>query len=228
MVLALCALFAGISAYRVWVEEEALGPTGPSEEMPTPPSEKRETDKRSSSRGLAYAVIAERTLFSPDRVEYLPAISEAVAEEKEPVISGKRVNLHGVVIMENDRKALIDNPRSGPDEPSKKWVRVGDSLGNLLVTAIERESVSLKEGGKEYRVPLYRKQGSLSPSSDPDQGSPTASPTVVSTETKTESTVAKKRIPEASREREDEAAGETETIQTPFGTITRKKRSNNR
>jgi hypothetical protein len=233
VILALCVLFVGSSAYHVWSREEPVEAMEPSAELPVPAPEKMRTNERGSLRESAYSVIAERTLFRPDRVESLPEPSEPTVREELPLISGRRMSLYGVIIMGDDRKALIDNPIRKPDEPEKKWVRVGEMLGNWTVGAIEPESILLKEGGNTYKIPLYTKE-SMGSSRSPDRGRSTSSPTVVDTETQQPSSApkaissgtraAKKReIPGAGTRKGDEATEEIETIVTPFGTITRKK-----
>ena len=58
VILALCAVFAGSMAYRVWVQEEPLGwgapPSAPSVSAP----EKTQPNKRTFLRESAYRVIA--------------------------------------------------------------------------------------------------------------------------------------------------------------------------
>lgn len=233
IILALCVLFAGSSAYRAWTQEERVEAMEPSAELPVPAPEKMRTNERGSLRESAYSVIAERTLFTPDRVEFLPESSEPTEQAELPIISGRRMSLYGVIIMGNDRKALIDNPRREPDEPERKWVRVGEMLGNWTVSAIEPESILLREGAKNYKIPLYTRESGKS-SQSPDKGRSTSSPTVVNTETQKPSSAPKVissgtraaekgETPGAGTRKGDEATGEMETIVTPFGTITRKK-----
>ncbi len=232
-ILALCVLFVGGRAYRVWTQEEPVEAMEPSLDLPVLASEKTRTNERGSLRESAYSVIAERTLFRPDRVEFLPESSEPTAREEIPLISGRRLSLYGVIIMGNDRKALIDNPIRQPDEPGKKWVRVGEVMGNWTVSAIEPESILLVEGAKNYKIPLYTKESGKS-SRSPDKGRSTSSPTIVNTETQQPSSapkvissgtgaVQKRETPGTGTRKGTEATGETETIITPFGTFTREK-----
>jgi len=236
IVLALCVLFVGSSAYHVWTRQEPVEAMEPSAQLPVPAPEKIRTNERGSSRESTYSVIAERTLFKPDRVEFLPQSVEPTVQEELPLISGRRMSLYGVIITGDNRKALIDNPIQKPDEPKKKWVRVGEMMGNWAVSAIEPESILLREGTKEYRIPLYTKE-SRNSSLSPDRGRPTSSPTVVNTETQGPSSMPKavsggsgtsnrKGTPRADTIKGDEADEEMETIVTPFGTIRRKKGGN--
>ena len=232
VILALCVLFAGASAYRVWVQEEPLAAIEPTEQLPVPAPEKRQASAQLSSRESAYAIIPERTLFSPNRAEYIPEVSEADTEAKQPVISGRKIELHGVIIRGDYRKALIDNPARDPDEPLRKWVSVGDVLDRLTVFAIEPKSVVLDEGGKRYNVTLYTKEGTPHVRQGTEREKSTSSPTVVNTDIKKPSSVTKTVISGTEKEKvpsksdgmkEDEGTGDFKTISTPFGPI--KKRS---
>jgi hypothetical protein len=254
VILALCTLFAGSMAYRVWVQEEPLErgapPSAPSVSAP----EKTQPNKGTFLRESAYSVIAERSLFSSDRKESIPEEPKVVKEKKPPVISGNRIHLYGVIIMEDERKALIDNPVRGLDEPQMKWVSIGDTFSDLRIAGIEPESILLRQGKNEYEIFLYddEKKG---PHSSPESGTPSPStPTVVNIGPDTPSSPEKaasegdaKRAtrpqdftkkapgdgntkpqagPGADQIKEDDASEEFETIETPFGTIKRKKRSN--
>lgn len=222
IVLVLCAAFAGKGVYSVWIQEERTKLEVPAGIKNRPAVERQ---KRSGPVPLvesSYNVIADRNLFSPDRAEYIQP--EPVKESEQPQFSEKNINLYGVIIMENTRSALIDNPNRKPEDPPNKWVSVGDTLGNLTVSAIEPESIILKEGGKKYQIPLYKKGEKPSSSTGPDRSKPAASPTVVYTEPQKSSSVTKKATPEANEKKKDDGTEEYKTINTPFGPV--KRRSN--
>jgi hypothetical protein len=222
-------------AYRVWVQEEPLGedspPTGSSVSAP----EQIPPNRRTFLKESAYRVIAERSLFSPDRKESLPEEPKAKTEKAQPIISGKKIHLYGVIIMGDERKALIDNPVRGRDEPNKKWVRVGDAFSDLRVAAIEPKSILLEQGKDNYEISLYDDERK-NPQPSPNRKAPSFStPTVVNTETKEPSSSAKPESDSDTKPRvkpkpvireQDDATGEFETFETPFGTFQRKKRSN--
>jgi hypothetical protein len=206
-----------------------------SAELSVPAPEKIQTSDRKSLRKSAYSVIVERTLFRPDRAEFLSETTEVVVEEKPPLVAGRRLNLHGIIIVDDDRKALIDNPNQEPGQPRRKWVRVGEVLEDWTVGAIEPESIVLQGRTKKHRIPLYTKKSAKS-SPTPDRTPSTSSPTVMNTETQRPSsapniissgtkTGAKRETSRSGARKDNEATGETETIVTPFGTITRKKGS---
>lgn len=233
VILALCLLFVGSSAYRIWTREEPLEAMEHSAESPVPTPKEIQTNDRRTLRKSAYSVIVERTLFRPDRAEFLSETPEPIIEEKPPLVAGRRLNLYGVIFEGDDRKALIDNPSQKSGQPRIKWVRVGQVLENWTVGAIEPESIVLKGGTSKFRIPLYTKQSGES-SQTPDRSPSRSSPTVVNTETQRPSsapkvissgTGEKRETSGASASKNNEAAGEIETIVTPFGTITKKKGS---
>ncbi|MBN1832521.1 MAG: hypothetical protein JW896_10460 [Deltaproteobacteria bacterium] len=254
VILALCVLFAGGMAYRVWVQEEPLERGAPSSAPSESAPEKTQPIKGTFLRESAYRVIAERSLFSADRKESLPEEPQEKTEKKEPVISGKKIHLYGVIIMEDERKALIDNPVRGPDEPQRKWVSIGDAFSDLRVAAIEPESILLEQGKNEYEISLYDDEEKKTlPSSESGAPSP-STPTVVNTGTQGPSSQgkaasegdakqaarpqaftrkapsdgnAKPQVgPGAGQRKEDDTTGEFEIVETPFGPIKRKIRSN--
>jgi hypothetical protein len=252
VILALCTLFAGSMAYRVWIQEEPLEQGSPPSAPSVSAPEKTQPNKGTFLRESAYRVIAERSLFLSDRKEPLPEEPKVEKEKKPPVISGNRIHLYGVIIMEDERKALIDNPVRGPDEPQKKWVCIGDTFSDLRVAAIEPESILLHQGKNEYEIPLYDDE-EKGPQSSPESGAPSPStPTVVNIGTPKPSSPEKtanngdakravrpqaftKKAPDdgnakpqvgpgADQSKENDATNEFETYETPFGTFNRKKK----
>jgi hypothetical protein len=233
VILALCVVAAGSSAYSVWVQEDPLRQEDPSKESSMAAVKGSRANERVILRESAYRNIAERTLFSPDRTEYLPEESDSMVEEETSIIQGKKINLYGVIIMDNDRKALIDNPNRKTGEPLKKWVRVGEMFGKVRVVAIESKSVSLAEGAKKYKIHLYTEKVASPSSADPARSRRSSSPTVVNSETKKEPSVRKiissgaekKKAPsKPDVEKQGEATEDFEIVNTPFGPV-KKKRS---
>ncbi len=230
LILALFVVFIGKSAYSVWTQEDRPNPEVRSEKKTRPAVERRQSKGPAPLMEASYEVIADQNLFSSDRAEYLPP--ETITEPELPKLPGKKINLYGVIIMDDTRRALIDNPVRKSGEPRNKWVTVGDTLGDLTVAAIEPESLLLKEGAKKYKIPLYTKKAESPSFSGPDTDRSTSSPTVVNTETKKQTSVpkvvssgtGKKRgTPEADVKKEDEGTGETIIIDTPFGPVKRRK-----
>lgn len=174
--LVLSLLFVGLSwtAFRSWSAQGGLLPPAP----PASPMEEA-PDIAGVSRRLAqeavYRLVARRNLFSPERQEYQPpppvresADGPAVAPKPDPatsaepepvselsIIAGKKINLHGVVQMGTFKKALIDNPSREGGEKPVVWVREGEELEGLRVSAIESERLLLEYDNQLYQVPLY-------------------------------------------------------------------------
>ncbi len=233
IILALCVVAAGSSAYSVWVQDDSLRQIDTSKEPSMVATETRRAKERVTLRESAYRAIVERNLFSPDRTEYLPEEPVLITKEEEPILSGRRVNLYGVIIMDNDRKALIDNPSGKAGKPQKKWVRVGEKLGDVRVMAIEPKSISLAEGTKTYEIPLYTKKEASPSSAEPTRSRPASSPTVINTETREKpparkivSSGAEKKVPPKSDGgKQGEVTEEYEIVNTPFGQVKRKRRN---
>jgi hypothetical protein len=230
IVLALCAVFIGKSAYSVWIQEDRSNSAAPSKRKAAPAAERRQTSEPPPLMEASYEVIADRNLFSSDRAEYLPP--EPVGETVSlPQLPGKKINLYGVIIMENTRKALIDNPDRKPHEPFNKWVSVGETVGNLTVAAIDNESILFREGARKYRIPLYTKKPGQFNSPGPVMNRSASAPTVVNTETKKASPKPKSLGGRAAKERgtsgsggkkQTGGSGKSQIISTPFGTFERK------
>jgi len=230
IILALCAVFIGKSAYSVWHQEERSSLAVPFKASPRSDAERRRTKGPPPLMESSYEIIAARNLFSADRAEYLPL--EATTGSEKPPVPGKKINLYGVIIMDSSRKALIDNPERKSDEPRRKWVSIGDTLGNMTITAIEPESVLLKEGIKQYMIPLYdedeKEKGRSFSESNLDRSS--SSPTIVKTDTQKDSsdsrmisgTNKKKGTTEPGAKNQDNSTEGYKIIQTPFGNVKRR------
>ena len=75
VILALCVVAAGSSAYSVWVQEDPSRQMEPSKESPMVVAETKRANNRVTLRESAYRIIAERTLFSP--AQPVPEVSHA-------------------------------------------------------------------------------------------------------------------------------------------------------
>ena len=223
LVLACLIVFFGIRAYEIWYgdtdagkEERAAGADEPAAE--TGPGGK--SVKRAMPAESAYDIVAVRNLFAPDREEYLPDEAEAETETETVAskvrISGKTITLYGIVITSGFRKALIDNPARGDDEPRNRWISVGDVVENLTVAAIENESVLFVDGAKKYEVPLYDKQKKRGSAKVARK----SAPHVISTEPPQRAEAPKKtEAPKKAAPAEGKDPKKYKTVQTPFGDI---------
>jgi hypothetical protein len=222
LLLAFLAVFFCINAYKIWYEDGDAGRKG--DHIAKPDGQKRvpvkggAPAKRLMPAESAYDIVAAHNLFSQDREEYLPDEPEAETEPaaSDVKISGKTITLYGIVIMNEYKKALINNPIRGNDEPKDKWISVGDTVGNLTVAAIETESVSFRDGSKKYDVLLYddKKQRDRSRPTSP------AAPQVINTASPKKAVKTAKKAPKKDRDKapEKEKANDGfRTLKTPFG-----------
>lgn len=240
LALSACTVSLILAAWRVWtavpfpdVPPSAGGDAGfrpPA--MPPPPES-----------WAAYREIMDRNLFSPAR--RMPVMTEEPApvpdkpaesprpEVKSISIGGKTITLYGVVVTERGRRALIGDPKSENQKRDQKWVREGDTLGDLVVASIDAKKLVLREGDKLHEILLHaRKERRVEPASSPSAEKP-AQPKVVSTEAEKP----KPRSPDSSppavasphsggaRGTPDGGGddGEYEVVKTPFGNVKRRK-----
>ncbi len=232
-ILAVSAVYVGKGAYIVWTQPERSNMVEPHQLRPESAVEGVQThNPRGPVAETTYEVIAEQNLFSLDRAEYVPLEPTAEPEALKP--AGKKINLYGVIIMNNTRKALMDNPVRKSHEPRQKWVGIGDSLGDLTVTAIEPENVRVIDGSDKYTIPLYtKKTRNQSPPFSDDVSGSVAPPSVVSTEDKAlpsepevvnSGSEKQTSTPESSVKEADQGAGEYKVVNTPFGPVKRRLR----
>ena len=151
-VLTVLALIMGFNTYNVWVRDEQKIEIKDNKKFKTPLNVKK-INSRKTLPESSYRVIVDKNLFSPDREEFIPEKTET--EVKQVKISGRKITLYGVIIMDNYKKALIDNPAREMDDPLHKWVKEGDMVGDFIVATINNESILLKEGIKKYEILLY-------------------------------------------------------------------------
>jgi hypothetical protein len=210
--LAVFAISFGLKAYGVWSEREKTSSEVRPIEKPSSRSEKRIVTKRMPPES-AYSVVAERTLFSPERA--LPDLQEEepeVEEIKDLKVSGKKFFLYGVIIMDDYKAALITNPKIKPGNKRQKWVMVGDAVADFRVAGIKKDMIILAQGVKEHEIFLYDKD-------KPKMGTPViknAKPTVVSTAPR------KSALQPKVLKKKELSEGEYKTVSTPFGKIKRK------
>jgi hypothetical protein len=217
--LAALVVFLGIMSFDVWSKGEETIPevqTGKSSEKPLPGQVIIERAMPSDS---AYGIVAEKNLFSSNRLEFIPEKQKPGP----PKISEKLIFLYGVVVMGNRKQALISNPESGSvagKSPAKdKWVKVGDTLGNFSVADIQKDRIILADGPNTYEILLYDKN---KPARQTTVAEKSEAPTVVSTGSvaaATRSDTKPSTEPLASRIAEGKSAPAVEyrIVNTPFG-----------
>ncbi|MDM8522737.1 hypothetical protein QUF80_05130 [Desulfococcaceae bacterium HSG8] len=241
IVLAAFAVFFGVKTYDIWSLSER-----PDMKMPAPARKSEAPVKKSVNRRMpsetAYNVVADRNLFSPDRAEFIPEEPESEPEVKPLRVSGKKITLYGVILTDHYQSALIDNPLRGPDERKNKWVKTGDTIGELEVAEIRKGSILLTEGDDTYEIPLYdktkpKRQGKIKKASKPTvivsesakeqkEGQKGAGPKVreINTPFGKMTRKTKKAAEQIVSEEKAPEEAEFEVVDTPFGKVTRRKK----
>ncbi|MCP4351778.1 MAG: hypothetical protein GY795_40465 [Desulfobacterales bacterium] len=219
ILLVACAVFFGIKAHDTWTGNDNTPPKKQEVKKAKPGPVKRIAKQRTAPES-AYKVVADRNLFSPDRIEFIPEEPET-EEEPEPEVkqlrvSGRTITLYGVIITDDYTSALINNPVRGEDEGRFKWIKEGDSIGDISVTSIRKESILLAENDKKYEILLYDKKKIGKSNIAKKEVKPTI--IISGSEKKQRKPAASKAV--SSKKQEDEY----EIVNTPFGKVRRKKR----
>lgn len=231
-VLVIAFFFCTMKIWDVWHENSEIfsGQVSISDKKQTK-SVKLTPERRLESESQ-YAGIVDNHLFSPDRAAAPPALAGIDLEnqevEAEVKISGERVELYGVIMLDAYKKALTNDPS---DRTVKfRWIMEGDKIGNLAVREIAKDTILLTDREKAYRVLLYDPEKSKKTAQKTDK---TSSPQIVSVDApKIE--VPKSISPQPSSKKSESSGnssggagaksdeGEYKIIQTPFGEIKRK------
>lgn len=237
--LAIALVVGCVKIWGVWQEPPAaVVESDPMANAKSGRAAKRSPEKRLEN-DARYAGIVDQNLFSADRAPAPPPPPEPSEEAPEPEdveaevrISGEKVVLYGVVMLDDYKKALTNDPANRTVQT--RWISEGDKIGNLTVREIAQDNILLADTEKTYRVLLYDPEKAAKARRNRAAGAPqSASPQVVSAgsvpkqfssgvsagkggTTGTVSTSA------ASADAKDQE--EYESIVTPFGTIKRKKR----
>ncbi|GAX59477.1 permeases of the major facilitator superfamily [Candidatus Scalindua japonica] len=144
----------------------------------TVPSDPESVDVGSKKEDVieneAFNIITERNVFSHNRKEWvvkavIPKRSEikkknlakkeiakkAMAKKKAMAGKPKKIVLHGIVIVGDIKKALINNPLKGVSKKKTMYVEEGEDLEGYKVTSIEKDRIRLDWHGEEIVVLLY-------------------------------------------------------------------------
>jgi len=213
IMLALVLIFFGFKTYGVWKkgEDVVIGNQKTSKAALHSPKKVAEREILPESY---YSAVIERDLFSPERREFLPEVSESEVEAEPQKMPGKKITVYGVVIVDDDVTALISNPERKSGEKPTRWVRTGDKLGDITVVSIEKASILLSDGIQKYRISLY------------DHAKPQTRPTAPKTEEPTVITTKTQTKPKEPEKPKDEKISneQYEIISTPFGKMKRRKK----
>jgi hypothetical protein len=169
LVLAVGVAFFGLKAYGVWSEEDKR----PSEIGPIKkslPWQGKTVAKLSVPLESGYEVVASKNLFSVERAELKPQEQKEKPGPKSKAderlvklleLAYKQTNLYGVIMVDNHKEALINEVpaggRKGVAGDGVKRVKEGDTVGRFKVKKIDKTSVLLTAGGREWRVSLFDK-----------------------------------------------------------------------
>jgi hypothetical protein len=145
------ALFLGIRLYEAWSARPPATPPdagspalseaapAPQVEPPRPPL-------------TAYAVVAERNLFSATRTEAPPEPPRPATATGTPAPPAPRPRLHGVVLLPEGRG------RAYLEDVQRRRIHaysVGDLVGDARLEQIQTDRVVLRRGAETFEVLLY-------------------------------------------------------------------------
>ncbi len=223
ILLAAAIIFFVIMSFDVWTEKnEVIAGIQEAEGLKTVPSDKRIIERVMPPEST-YEIVAQKDLFSPDRAESY----SGEPESELPRFSEKMIFLYGVVTLGNEKQALVSDPESGSkaagERPKDKWVRVGDTIGNFTVAAIEKDKIVLKEGADRYEVPLYDESKPVRGKAGTQRS---AAPTVVTTGSEpaagSSPSTSTRATTSESAAKKSEPEGEYKILNTPFGPVKRR------
>lgn len=113
--------------------------------------------------------MVEKNLFSQDRKPPSPDAATAPAQANKPSLSLKSVQLDGIIVFGNTRKALVRMKSGGKpaEEKGKRQspyvvVSEGGLLGDYRVTKVDVKSITLEKDGQSIVVSLFA-EGKVSP-----------------------------------------------------------------
>lgn len=169
-----------------------------------------------------YQNVVEKNLFSPDRIP-APVETELLESEveEEVRISGEKVALYGVIILDDYKKALTNDPADRGS--SLRWVREGEKIGNLTVLQIAEDNIQLSDEEKIYRILLHdpKKVKKAGVKSDGKPAKKTQ-PKVIGAGVKSQAVNNKKTQQKAKASASSD--DEYEIIDTPFGPMKKKRK----
>ncbi len=158
-------LFCLARAYDVWIGQDITPLMTPDDGQEKSRHEDAQASVKMTKNIHAsefYDAIVRKNLFFPDRT----GIDEAVNIQANGVVvrgmenTATEILLYGVMILGEERKALISNPFPEKNEAMIVWVKQGDHLGSgpgesgMIIKEIQNEKivVSISEKDVEYHV----------------------------------------------------------------------------
>jgi hypothetical protein len=148
--LLVAAAFLGVRLYETW---SARTPAVPPEAPPAVSTEAAPSPAATSPRTplTAFAVVAERNLFSPTRTEAAPEPPRPATGAGAPAPPAPKPRLYGVVLLAEGRG------RAYLEDVQRRRVfaySVGDLVGDARLEQIKPDRVVLRRGGETFEVLL--------------------------------------------------------------------------
>lgn len=223
LLLAVFVVAFGMMSFDVWSRGEEPIPEIPSAKGVEKAPVGKGIVERTMPPDSAFALVAEKNLFSQSRSEIVPEKAKAGPLR----ISEKQIFLYGIMAAGDRKKALINNPEPaaapGKTAPRDKWVAVGDSVGTFSVTEIRKDRIVLADGASSHEILLFDKS---KPARQTTVVEKSAAPTVVAAGKAAPETAA---APKADAKPQQPAAPaadgkaapapEYRIINTPFGPV---------
>jgi hypothetical protein len=117
--------------------------------------------------------MVERNLFSPDRKPPSPESDTSATKSSKPTVPPKALQLDGIIIHGETRKALIrvkgqiPGKEKGKDSSPFISVREGEKISDYVVSKIGLKSVSVEKDGEAFELYLYATGKVLPPMAPP-------------------------------------------------------------
>lgn len=138
LILACLAIFFSYRLYAIW--SSPMEEIRPSQKKTKTENGKAEEVKKDIS---SYQVIVQKDLFRPGRTEFKPVAKSALPPTPPP-------KLFGILIMDNNKIAILEDSTT----KKKKNYHIGESMGDLVVSDIEKDKVILQRGEEKVIVNL--------------------------------------------------------------------------
>ena len=162
LLLAGAVLFFGYQTFEVWFPNDKLEVNQPARKAVAPSGHQRVAYRRNQPYET-YELVVQRHLFASDRREELPDATPTATPVKPAQPLDSRFALFGIVIIEGEKKALVSNlDKKTAVEKDYIWLKIGDKIGQLVISEIYPEHIIVTQGGYPYIIrlsdPSYRQK----------------------------------------------------------------------
>ncbi len=132
----------------------------------------------------AAPLMVEKNLFAPDRKPPLPELADTSAKAAKPGMAIGNVQLDGVIIQSNLKRAVLRMKNQPAGTVGKKGqpaspfvtVREGQMVGDYRVLKIESKSISLEKDGQTVTIGLFAENKEVTPLPAPPGPAPAQRP----------------------------------------------------